>query len=292
MSYLRGDDLVTNQHSFIANKQSRAVRQFIGNGVILAAIAALMGAASAAQAQHAHDGDVEVFAEAGELMLSRNFVEAEFESENPGTLPFQVSEPGFVAEKEPPLFESPLPDGALFGFDMEEFQWNGVSRSVWYWDGGDGVTPPTAADFVASPHRLRVSHPSSAQSIVVDGVSGAAGFFFGQANVDPMDDEVLHTHLLFTLVDASGDPVLNPAEGIYLFKTSHYAEVDVPPLLVLDGNPELYWIAGLGVEEEAHEMAVDFVVDEFNLAVPEPTAAILIGLGGIFLVGAQRRRKA
>jgi hypothetical protein len=161
---------------------------------------------------------------------------------------------------------------------------------LWYWDGGDGVTPPTAADFTAAPHRLRVSHPSSAQSIVVDGVNGATGFFFGQANVDPMDDEVLHTHLLFTLVDDGGAPVLNPAEGVYLFKTSHHAEVAGPPLLVLDGNPELYWIAGLGVEEEAHEMAVEFVVEEFNLVVPEPTAASLLGLGGIFLLGLKRRR--
>jgi hypothetical protein len=292
MNYQRGDDLVIYLYSFIAKKQFDAARQFIGSGLMMAAIAALMGIASAAQAQHAHDGDVEVFAEAGELMLSHDFVEAEFESENPGTLPYQVSEPGFVAEKEPPLFESPLPDGALFGFDVEEITLNGDSRSLWYWDGGDGVTPPTAANFVASPHRLRVSHPSSAQSIVVDGVNGAAGFFFGQANVDPMDDEVLHTHLLFTLVDDSGDPVLNPAEGIYLFKTSHYAEVDGPPLLLLDGNPELYWVAGLGVEEEAHEMAVEFVVDEFGLAIPEPTAAILIGLGGIFISGARRRRNA
>ncbi len=282
MKYQRGDDLVIHLYSFIAKRQSGGARQFIGNGVMMAAVAALMGVAPAAQAQHAHDGDVEVFAESGELMLSRNFVEAEFESENPGTLPYQVSEPGFVAEKEPPLFESPLPDGALFGFDVEAIPLNGVSRSLWYWDGGDGVTPPTAADFAVSPHRLRVSHPSSAQSIVVDGVSVAAGFFFGQANVDPLDDEVLHTHLLFTLVDDSGDPVLNPAEGIYLFKTTHRAS-DGGNALV--GNPPLYWIAAQGVDEVGHELATDFVIEQFGLAIPEPGAIGLVGMALVIAAG-------
>jgi hypothetical protein len=287
MKYSKGDDLVIHLHSFIAKKQSGGARQLIGNGVMLAAIAALMGVAPAAHAQHAHDGDVEVFTEAGELKLSRNFVEAEFESENPGTLPYQVSEPGFVAEKEPPLFESPLPDGALFGFDVEEISLYGDSRSLWFWDGGDGVTPPTAADFVASPHRLQVSHPSSAQSIMVDGVNAAAGFVFGQVNVDPLDDEVLHAHLLFTLVDDSGDPVLNPAEGVYLFKTTHRA-TDGPNLLA--GSPQLYWIAGQEVDEVVHELATDFVIEEFGLAIPEPGALGLVGLALVIAAGTRARK--
>jgi hypothetical protein len=278
---------VIHRYSFVAKKLSRTTSQYLGNGVMLAAIAALLGAASRAQAQHAHDGDVEVFAEAGELMLSRNFVEAEFESENPGTLPYQVSEPGFVAEKEPPLFESPLPNGALFGFDVEQLSLNGDSRSLWYWDGGDGVTPPTAADFVASPHRLRVSHPSSAQSIVVDGVNGAAGFFFGQANVDPLDDGVLHTHLLFTLVDDSGNAVLNPAEGVYLFKTTHRASDGGNALA---GNPPLYWIAAQGVDEAVHEMATDFVSEQFGLAIPEPSSIGLVGMALVIVAGTRARK--
>lgn len=228
---------------------------------------------SRASAQHSHGGDVEVFAEANELLLSRNFVEAEFESDDPGTLGYYVDAPGFTAEKEPPLFETPLPDGALFGFDVGVIELSSASRSLWFWDGGDGVTPPASSDWIASPHELRISHGSSGQSIQVDGASSVAGFWFAQA--DASDDEVLHAHLTFTLVDSLGDAVVNPAAGVYLFKTTHRAEDAGTPLA---GNPELYWIAGMGVDESMHELAVDFVVDQFGLQVPEPGATALAGV--------------
>lgn len=233
-----------------------------------------------AQDPHGHAGDIEVAIEAGELILSTDLVEAEFGLAVPALGPNQFDDPGFLAEKEPPLGEPSVPDGALFGFDVGMMDFGGTRRSLWFWD---GVGMPA---FGMSPHELEIAHPGSAQSIQIDGSSISNGFFFTQSNDQAGVDELFDDHLLFSLVDSSGTDVALPTAGIYLFKTSHKAELNGNAFA---GSPDLYWVAAVGVDEAIHEEAVDFVSEQFGLGIPEPTTAVLGLLASLGLCAVRRR---
>ena len=111
-------------------------------------LSALLG--SAALAQHS---DIELFDDAGQVAAEPRIAEGEFgEVPNPA---YRADEPGLESDPDELAVhgETPLPGGALVGFDVAAFTLGGSTKSLFYWDGAG------SPDFVSvrTPHELKIS---------------------------------------------------------------------------------------------------------------------------------------
>ena len=218
----------------------------------------------AAMAQHEHS-DIEFDVMDGQLVTEPRIAESEF---GDGLLPaYRFDDPGFDAE-------GTLPPDSLLGFNVPTITLGADSRSIWYWSGlGDVSFGATPADY-----NVRVSHPETAESILIDGISSASGFDFAQAD----DAGGIHSHLVFDLVNAAGDGIDPPASGVYLLATS------ITGTDLTESDP-LYWVAASEVDEEIHEAAVEYVYD--TLVVPEPSGLVLAAIASLTTLLVRRRSR-
>lgn len=233
-----------------------------------------LGIGNSAYAQHS---DLELFDDGGQVAVEPRIAEGEFgEFPNPA---YRADEPGLESDPDELLThgETPLPGGALVGFDVVSFTLGGSTKSLFYWDGAG------APDFVSVvvPHELKISDSTSTFSVQLDGSGPAAGFAFTQTADDsgPDPEGLLHSHLLFDLVDNSGMGIANPAVGVYAFATTFSVDG------LADSEP-VYWVLANGVDESVHEAAIDYISVAVGI-VPEPTS---VGLASGFLVLAALRR--
>ncbi len=229
---------------------------------------------SHALAQHS---DVELFDDGGQVGVEPRIAEGEFgELPNPA---YRADEPGLESDPAELALhgETPLPGGALVGFDAQTFSLGSLTKSLFYWD---GVGSP---DFVASPHELKISDATESFSLQYDGSSAAAGFNFALTADGSGSDPAgfLHHDLLFDLVDTGGTGVSSPAAGVYAFATT----IRVAGLT--DSEP-VYWVLASGVEEAVHEAAVDYISRSVGI-VPEPAALSLAGCS--LVLGLLRRHR-
>lgn len=235
-----------------------------------------LGIMDSAVAQHS---DLELFDDGGQVAVEPRIAEGEFgESPNPA---YRADEPGLESDPDELLThgETPLPGGALVGFDVATFTLGGSTKSLFYWDGTG------APDFVsvALPHELKISDSTSTFSVQTAGAASAPGFDFALTadGSGPDPAGFLHSHLLFDLVDSSGMGIVNPAVGVYAFATKLSVEG------LVDSEP-VYWVLANGVDESIHEAAIDYISVAVG-AVPEPASMGLAG-GFLLLVALQRRR--
>lgn len=230
---------------------------------------------STARAQHS---DLELFDDDGRVGVEPRIAEGKFgEGLNPA---YRADEPGLESDPDELLThgETPLPGGALVGFDLVPFNLDGSSRGLFYWD---GVGSP---DFVSlvSPHELRISDPTESFSLQTDGASGAAGFGFTLTadGTGPTSAGFLHSHLLFDLVDSAGTPAAFPNTGVYAFATTF-------SVAGLSDSEPVYWVLATGIDEGVHETAVDYLSRSVGV-VPEPSSLMLAsvmllwGLGRVY----------
>lgn len=220
---------------------------------------------SVAVAQHS---DIELFDDGGQVGVEPRIVEGEFgESPNPA---YRANEPGLESDPDELIEhgETPLPGGALVGFDVVEFVLGGATKSLFYWDGTG------APDFVtlASPHELKISDSTESFSLQFDGGGPVAGFNFALTadGSGPDPAGFLHSHLLFDLVDASGIGTTSPVDGVYVFATTFRVDG-------LAGSEPVYWVLASGGDEEIHETAVNYISRSVGL-VPEPATLTFAAL--------------
>jgi hypothetical protein len=211
-------------------------------------------------AQHA---DIHLEVEDGQLVSEHRIAEAEF---GDGLLPaYRFDDPGFGGHG--------LPPETLIGFNVPAITLESDSRSLWYWDGAGAVSfGPSPTD-----HAMRISHTAVAQSVTLDGIHSAPGFDFAQAD----EAGEVHTHLVFDLVGESGEGMDSPASGVYLLATTLTGTG-------LAESDSLYWVAASGVDEAAHEAAVEYVFD--TLVIPEPSSVVLAVMASVAVMLFRRRR--
>ena len=223
--------------------------------------------------------DLELFDDGGQVAVEPRIAEGEFGvSPNPA---YRANEPGVESDPDELLLEgrTPLPGGALVGFDLQLFTMGSVSKSLFYWNGVGSV------DFtsVPSPYELKVSDATESFSVQNDGTTAAAGFNFDitadGTGVDPAG--FVHHDLIFDLVDAGGTGIASPAAGIYAFSTTSRVAG------LTDSEP-VFYVMATGVDELVHETAIKYVAIGQGI-IPEPTTLAL--LGGLVLAGAGFRRK-
>jgi hypothetical protein len=222
---------------------------------------------------NAQHSDLELFDDRGHVGVEPRIAEGEFgESPNPA---YRADEPGLESDPVELAIhgETPLPGGALLGFDVAAFTLGVVEKSLFYWD---GLGSP---DFVslAAPHELKISDATESFSLQFDGSSAAVGFNFALTANGRSPDLAgfLHSHLLFDLVDAGGTGAGSPAAGVYAFATTFR-------VTGLADSESVYWVLAAGIEEAAHEAAIDYISVNVGV-VPEPTS---LGLaGGALLLG-------
>jgi hypothetical protein len=234
-----------------------------------------LGMANSVQAQHS---DLELFDDGGHVTVEPRIAEGEFgELPNPS---YRADEPGLESDPDELAAhgETPLPGGALVGFDIVSFTLGGSTKSLFYWDGVG------AADFVsiAVPHELKISDSTSTFSVQLDGSVSAPGFNFALTADGSGPDPVglLHAHLLFDLVDNSGMGITNPAVGVYAFATTFNVGG-------LAASEPVFWVLASGVDESVHEAAIDYISVATGV-VPEPGSVALAG--GFLLLAVLRRR--
>lgn len=235
-----------------------------------------VGITNCARAQHS---DLELFDEGGRVGVEPRIAEGEFgETPNPA---YRADEPGLESDPNELAMhgETPLPGGALVGFDVLAFTLSGSTKSLFYWDGVG------ATDFVsvAAPHELKISDSTSTFSVQFDGAVASPGFGFALTADGSGPDPVglLHSHLMFDLVDSAGMGSPNPAVGVYAFATTLRVS------WLADSEP-VYWVLANGVDESVHESAVLFIESAVGV-VPEPGS---FGLAGGFLLLVVLRRSS
>jgi hypothetical protein len=231
---------------------------------------------SAVVAQHS---DIELFDEAGQVGVEPRIAEGEFgEGLNPA---YRADDPGLESDPDELAMhgETPLPGGALVGFDVATVTLGGTTKSLFYWDGSG------SPDFVslASPHELKISDSTESFSIQFDGSGAAAGFHFALTadGSGPDPAGFLHTHLIFDLVDAGGIGVGSPAAGVYAFATTFRVAG------LADSEP-VFWVLAAEVDEAVHEAAVDYISRSVGI-VPEPSSLAFVA--GSVLLGLLRRSR-
>lgn len=229
------------------------------------------GLSNYAQAQHS---DLELFDDGGQVAVEPRIAEGEFgEAPNPA---YRADEPGIESDPgELALHgETPLPGGALVGFDIAAFTLGGIEKSLFYWD---GLGSP---DFVsvAVPHEMKISDETSTFSVQFEGGASVPGFNFAitadGSGPDPAG--LLHSHLLFDLVDNGGMGIANPAVGVFAFATTFR-------VAGLTDSELVYWVLANGVDEAAHEAAVTYISRSVGV-VPEPTSLAIAGSSLVFVL--------
>jgi hypothetical protein len=227
-------------------------------------------------AQHS---DLELFDDAGRVGVEPRIAEGEFgESPNPA---YRADEPGLESDPNELTMhgETPLPGGALVGFDVALFTLGSSTKSLFYWN---GLGSP---DFVSltSPHELKISDAGESFSLQFDGSGSVPDFNFA-VTADGSGPDLagfLHHDLNFDLVDAGGTGVGSPAAGVYAFATTFR-------VTGLAASDPVYWVLASGIEEAVHEAAIDFIARSVGI-VPEPTS---LGLaGGALVLGLLRRSR-
>jgi hypothetical protein len=233
-----------------------------------------VGMADHAFGQHS---DLELFDDGGQVAVEPRIAEGEFgELPNPA---YRADEPGLESDPNELMLhgETPLPGGALVGFDVVTLTLDGSTKSLFYWD---GMGSP---DFVsvAVPHELNISDSTESFSVQFDGVSAVAGFDFALTadGSGPDPAGFLHHDLNFDLVATGGGGIPNPAVGVYAFATTFRVGS------LTDSEP-VYWILANGVDESVHEAAIDYISVAVGV-VPEPGS---LGLAGGCLLFAVLRR--
>ncbi len=238
-------------------------------------------AATAARAQHA---DVVPYAFGGKIVAgSHNDVTLEdnLESrvfgydfgEDPGD-PYFIGDPGFNnGAFAIGIFPNDglLPAGFTLGFD--------VVTNLQYWDGAGAV------NFAAAPLDVSLGLQRGSNTVEVSGI--------GQSGTVPTIGSTgatgrVHVHLSSLLNSTDGiDPLLpNAADGIYMLGMTLKL-----PGSGLEDSDVLYFVYNNGLDEEEHDLAMDWVQN--TLVVPEPSSVILLGsaLGAVTLVGWRKRRR-
>lgn len=231
-----------------------------------------------ATAQHS---DLEMFDEGGQVAVEPRIAEGKFgEDGNPA---YRANEPGLESDPDELAVhgETPLPGGALVGFDVAAFTLGGSTKSLFYWN---GLGSP---DFVllAAPHELKISDPTETFSMQFDGSGSATGFNFALTadGSGPDPAGFLHSHLLFDLVDAGGTGLGSPSAGVYVFATTF-------SVAGLTDSELVYWVLALGVEEAVHEAAVNYIAISTGI-VPEPSSLILLGSTSLFALLRRNREQ-
>jgi hypothetical protein len=229
-----------------------------------------VGITNSARAQHS---DLELFDDGGQVAVEPRIAEGEFgELPNPA---YRADEPGLESDPDELVLhgETPLPGGALVGFDVAAFTLGGSTKSLFYWD---GVGSP---DFVslAVPHELKISDATESFSLQFTGSGPVSGFDFALTadGSGPDPAGFLHHDLNFDLVAAGGAGIPNPAAGVYAFATTFRVGS------LADSEP-VYWVLANGMDESVHEAAIDYISVAVGI-VPEPGS---LGLaGGCLLLG-------
>lgn len=181
-------------------------------------------------------------------------------------------EPGFDTEG---AHSNKLPAGAEMGFNIVTLPTAILpgQENIAYWDGTGGVvftTVPASASLT-----LRDSNNPFTFVTASGDNSAVTGFTVGTA--DGAGD--LHTHIDIEFLPASNDPFDLPG-GIYLISLELTATG-------LQNAAPIFLVLNYGLDEEAHEAALDFV----TATIPEPASMTLLGAGALLLL-ARRRRNA
>jgi hypothetical protein len=226
---------------------------------------------SHAIAQHS---DLELYSDGGQVAVEPRIAEGEFgEFPNPA---YRADEPGIESDPTELAMhgETPLPGGALVGFDVAAFTLGGAEKSLFYWD---GLGSPDFAS-LPSPHELRISDATASFTLQFDGSGPAAGFGFALTADGSGSDPAgfLHQHLLFDLVDTTGMGASSPTAGVYAFATTFR-------VAGLTDSELVFWVLATGVEEAAHEAAVTYISQSVGL-VPEPMSLALAGCSLVFVL--------
>jgi hypothetical protein len=218
-----------------------------------------LGVLTASGAAHAHFGDIGVRPNAGGR-LETYLVDEAFRGLSPvervfgadlGSIefgPFGVDDPGY--------FTDSLAEGAVVGFNILSplKKWNGA--------GFDAGIPETlqVGYFVGTPGEITR----------FTGAGFVSGFDFATVSGGGFDE-----HLSYILFGDGGDP----SDGVYLLELELTSDSY--------GPSDPFWIVfNLGLDEEDHDAAIDWVED--NL-VPAPGAAGALALLGVAAVRRRRR---
>lgn len=235
----------------------------------------------AAQAQHAHQGDIQPGLENGKLVIRGDF-ETQFgtgfpifesafatlQGSSAGAIRYRSTSPGFDTGEPGPFDAGDIL--AIRGMGTLRF-WNGVAWSN---------TPP-GNEFVRIADAL--DFPTIDIRFTASGVSGSVG-----AIADADADGAIHQHLPFYLInnpDTSATTGTVPADGAYLI------QAQLVTTTLVDGLPKYadsdpFMIAfNRGLSGENFHAAVEI------LAVPEPSAALMI-LPALGIVAWRVRRTA
>lgn len=163
-----------------------------------------------------------------------------------------------------------LPAGFTLGFD--------VVTNLQYWDGAGGVS------FAAAPADIELGLQRGSFTTYVSGT--------GQTGTVPTIGSTgglgrLHVHLGSLLNYTDGiDPALpNPPDGIYMLGMT----LKLPGSGLADSET-LYFVFNNGLDEDVHDLAIDWVQNTF--VVPEPSSYLLMGsaMSAIGLIGWRKRR--
>lgn len=223
---------------------------------------ALASWAAGAQAQHVHEGDIEIGAADGKIVLlgaahqeagtGRAILEGEWPDSSLISLRrYAVDEPGF--------------DSMVGAFVADtEFNLSGWgSLSFWDGDSWESTIPGNATVTVAKFFDTFVFSGS--------GVTPAEGFFLGVAG--PSGE--LHEHVNFILQAFPANT--EPTHGAYRIGL----QLSSP---TLDASDPFYLVLNRGMAPEAFEESIH------AMAVPEPESYALM-LAGLGLLGWARRRR-
>ncbi len=245
---------------------------------------AMILASTSAVAAHAQHADVVPYAVGGKILTGSHSdvtLEDHLEvrvfgydfGEDPGD-PFFIGDPGFnnggFAIGVFPN-DGLLPAGFTLGFD--------VATNLQYWNGAGAV------NFTAAPLDVTLGLQRGSNTVEVSGL--------GQSGTAPTISSTgvsgrVHVHLSSLLNSTDG---INPAEpnapdGIYMLGLTLKL-----PGSGLEDSDILYFVYNNGLDEETHDLAMDWVHD--TLVVPEPSSVLLAGsaLGAMVLVGWRNRRR-
>ena len=236
--------------------------------------------AVAARAQHA---DVVPYAVGGKILTGSHSdvtLEDHLEvrvfgydfGEDPGD-PYFIGDPGFnnggFAIGVFPN-DGLLPAGFNLSFD--------VVTNLQYWDGAGSV------NFSSAPADVTLGLERGSNTLLVsgDGQSGTA------PSMSTGVSGRLHAHVssLLNYTDGINPADPNAPDGIYMLGLTLKL-----PGSGLEDSDILYFVYNNGLDEEVHDLAMDWVYD--TLVVPEPSSVLLAGsaLGAIVLVGWRKRRR-